>query len=312
MLFSQHTYQGPSPTRDSAAESETSRSTFEQATRPKCHACEPCRRMKIQCVYSPPESNTCERCSKANRRCVPQTFRPRARASKSVAALEKKIRTLARDLEQIKATNPSESFSEQRPEVTEPDKASPDATIADSSQSSHGQQGIVQSNLSPSTNRGSSMSQSPSVASGWGTSFQFGGLEPAMTHAGFDHFTQNFLPHFPVLVISQSSTAAKVQKEQPILFLAILNAASGIYPVDMQSRINQELFSTIARLVLIEGIKSLEVVQALLVAALWYYTPPRYQNLKYYQLVSWRVSRVSYAEGSARSTARVSWLLISV
>lgn len=124
-----------------------------------------------------------------------------------------------------------------------------------------------------------------SSSNGWPQVVLNGDLSPAQAYQAFDHFTTNMLKHFPVVVFPPGTTACSVRQQQPVLFLSILNAASGLFSADLQGKINQELLGIFADLTLVVGIKSLELIKALQIGTIWYYAPPRYRDLKYYQLI---------------------------
>ncbi|MCJ1389089.1 hypothetical protein MMC18_001943 [Xylographa bjoerkii] len=100
-----------------------------------------------------------------------------------------------------------------------------------------------------------------------------------------EHFVFNMMPQFPIVVVQASDDTAQMRRNKPILFLAILNAASGTLSINTQREINRELLRVFADRVLVVGEKSLELIQALQVAMVWYYPPERYEELKYYQLI---------------------------
>ena len=103
--------------------------------------------------------------------------------------------------------------------------------------------------------------------------------------AAFDHFVSNTIVHFPVVAFPPGITAARMRQMKPVLFLAILGAACGAFPVTVQRQIIQELMAVFADRIIRIGEKSLELIQAVSIAMIWYYPPGRYEELKYYQLV---------------------------
>ena len=54
----------------------------------------------------------------------------------------------------------------------------------------------------------------------------------------FDCFVYNFLPLFCIIVFHIGRTVAEIRQREPALFLAMLSAASGIYPVNTQCHIS--------------------------------------------------------------------------
>ncbi|KAK6522817.1 hypothetical protein TWF281_002248 [Arthrobotrys megalospora] len=100
----------------------------------------------------------------------------------------------------------------------------------------------------------------------------------------FNHYNDNLAPHFPAVTFSPGTTAQDIRKQKPFLFLAILAAASAIFDPDLNRLLNKEVIRGIADRVIINGEKSLEIIQVLNIATLWYYPPDQFEELKFYQL----------------------------
>jgi len=102
----------------------------------------------------------------------------------------------------------------------------------------------------------------------------------------FDYFVGSMLHHFPIVVFPSDATAVSVRKSKPVLFLAILNAASGTFESrDLQRTINYELMKVMSDKILMIGEKSLELIQAVQLMMVWYYPPGKFEELKHYQYV---------------------------
>lgn len=101
----------------------------------------------------------------------------------------------------------------------------------------------------------------------------------------FNHYVANMAEHLPAVVFEPSVTAADVRAQKPVLFLAILVAASvGMTDVKMQHSLCQLTLGVYADSIVRNGEKSLELVQALMVSAIWYRPPKRYEQMNFYQL----------------------------
>ncbi|KAK6539304.1 hypothetical protein TWF694_009537 [Orbilia ellipsospora] len=100
----------------------------------------------------------------------------------------------------------------------------------------------------------------------------------------FNHYNDNLAPHFPAVTFSHGTTAQDIRKQKPFLFLAILAAASAIFDPDLNRLLNKEVIRGIADRVIVQGEKSLEIIQVLNIATLWYYPPDQFEELKFYQL----------------------------
>lgn len=101
----------------------------------------------------------------------------------------------------------------------------------------------------------------------------------------FDRYVKEMAQHLPVVVFDPGTTAADVRQTRPILFLAILVAASkGLTPLPTQDELNQVLLDIYADSIIRNGAKTLELVQALLISVIWYRPPKRYEQMNFYQL----------------------------
>ncbi|RPB03061.1 hypothetical protein L873DRAFT_1826418 [Choiromyces venosus 120613-1] len=101
----------------------------------------------------------------------------------------------------------------------------------------------------------------------------------------FDHYVEDLAPHFPAVVFPPGTIADKVRAKSPTLFLAILASASGTSHPDLHRALHKEISRALADKIMINGEKSLEIVQALLVTTVWYYPPEHFEELKFYMLI---------------------------
>ncbi|OBR15209.1 Fungal specific transcription factor [Colletotrichum higginsianum IMI 349063] len=100
----------------------------------------------------------------------------------------------------------------------------------------------------------------------------------------FERYNTHMMPHMPAVVFAAGTTAEETRRFKPLLFLAIMSAASSESP-NVQRRLVKELMQIFAEKIIITGEKSLEIVQALQVAVIWYWPPEHFEELKFYQLV---------------------------
>jgi hypothetical protein len=100
----------------------------------------------------------------------------------------------------------------------------------------------------------------------------------------FQRYTNHMCEHLPAVVFPPSMTAAELRATKPTLFLAILATASSEMPA-LQRNLTHELMKELADKIVVRGQKSIELVQALQVASIWYWPPDRFEELKLYQLV---------------------------
>lgn len=99
----------------------------------------------------------------------------------------------------------------------------------------------------------------------------------------YQNYLVALLPQYPAVPLS--CTVAELRSKRPILFLAVLAASSGASDPSLNNRLNQEIQRVYATKVSIQGLKSLELVQALLVSILWTYPPDKFEDLKFHQQI---------------------------
>lgn len=97
----------------------------------------------------------------------------------------------------------------------------------------------------------------------------------------FNYFVNDQVPQAPLVTLRTDETLEVVRAQKPILFLVILTAASGIFDGDLYSTLHDESMHVFAEHYIINcGEKSLEMVQAFLLTALWLYPPDDFRKLK--------------------------------
>ncbi|KAK0654003.1 hypothetical protein QBC41DRAFT_351575 [Cercophora samala] len=109
-------------------------------------------------------------------------------------------------------------------------------------------------------------------------------LTMSMAEELFMRYTQQMCHHLPGVVFPAGVTVGEVRTNKPILFLSLMAAASSEIP-SLQKTLTKELMQVFAEKIIVDGHKSLELVQALQVAVIWYWPPDRFEELKFYQLV---------------------------
>ncbi|KAH7163277.1 hypothetical protein B0J13DRAFT_431286 [Dactylonectria estremocensis] len=100
----------------------------------------------------------------------------------------------------------------------------------------------------------------------------------------FSKYSYDMVVHLPAVVFPPGFTVAELRKTKPTLFLAIMAVAATDAPA-LQKVLQKELMHVFADKVILTGDKSVEVVQALQVAVIWYWPPEHFEELKFYQLV---------------------------
>lgn len=258
----------------------------------KARACEACRGLKVRCEPVPEDpEGACKRCAKAGRNCVitQPTRKRQKKTDNRVAELEKKIDALTATLSATKAGQAATSVST-HPEAATGYYGSPgagppggwDAANGTSAVPQVGMAGRKRKHSEPVENDAGTPASSRSnehrdlVARGLITIDRAAQL--------LDRYNYQMAPHLPGVVFPPHLTVDELRKTRPVLFLAVMAAASSGLP-ELQRVAFKELFQTFADRILISGEKSIELVQALTLAVMWYLPPEHLDELKFYQLV---------------------------
>ncbi|KAI0139684.1 hypothetical protein BJ166DRAFT_489392 [Pestalotiopsis sp. NC0098] len=300
-------------------------------------ACEACRGLKVKCEPEPVDvDGPCKRCRKANRACIiTQPTRKRQKKTDSrVAELEKKIDALTASLQATRGVPPTQplpvgeqnSFNsaqqQHAPTVTRewhPPQATPREPQPQSQYSP--EQDSHVSFLPPMVAAGQkrkhteTRESTPEVSKVWPASasnrneyttdlVDRGLMTMQQANECFVRYTDHMTQHLPAVVFPAGTTAAEVRKNKPILFLAIIAAASSEMP-QVQRQLVKELVQIFADKIVVYGEKSLELVQALQVGVIWYHPPEHFEELKFYQLVHMgAVMAIDIGLGRKRSSSK--------
>jgi hypothetical protein len=101
----------------------------------------------------------------------------------------------------------------------------------------------------------------------------------------FDIYVNELVPHYPVVVFPEACTAAELRQSRPILFLAVIAAASGKADPELSTVLNTELLQTYATRIFMNSERSLELAQAMVITAVWYNPPNGFAQLKFYEYI---------------------------
>lgn len=106
----------------------------------------------------------------------------------------------------------------------------------------------------------------------------------------FETYKTDLFHHYPMVYVASDVTADAMRRTKPTLFLAIIAAASSKQNPELSAVLDKEVLQAYAFRSLVQSQKCLELVQALLISAVWYYPPQRFGQLKYYEYVSMAAS----------------------
>ncbi|KAL7275522.1 hypothetical protein RUND412_001525 [Rhizina undulata] len=110
-------------------------------------------------------------------------------------------------------------------------------------------------------------------------------LSMEMATAIFNHYNNNMAKQFPAVIFPEGTKAEDVRQKSPTLFLAILAASSGTSHPDLHRALHKEITRVFAERIVVNGEKSLELIQALLLVTIWYYPPEHFEELKFYMFI---------------------------
>ncbi|KAJ5389077.1 uncharacterized protein N7496_000145 [Penicillium cataractarum] len=277
-------------------------------------ACEPCRQLKVRCDPDPahPDSS-CKRCAKAGRACVvtAPTRKRQKKTDSRVTELERKIDALTATLQAshrgafgLEPPPKQESSSSHSPEIPGRRWLRDDPNLAGSKRhhdgllvSQYPRQDSPSAEKLPPQQSSSRQWRVPSAdetaPSKAGNEFvdmiDRGVVDVETAQAAFDRYITKMAPEMPMVVFPPGTTMGFVRRERPALFLAILAVAIGPFKKDMQLKLLDDVYRMCAERVVVKGEKSIELVQAFIVLAIWYMPPDNLEELKFYQLVHFAV-----------------------
>ncbi|KAH6650308.1 hypothetical protein F5144DRAFT_588815 [Chaetomium tenue] len=249
----------------------------------KPRACESCRGLKVRCDPDPanPEG-ACRRCAKGKRACVvTQPTRKRQKKTDSrVAELEKKIDALTASLVATRGAVGGVGGVGAAAAAVTGLAGGGTSGAGGGLAGAGGVSGLGGVGGGGGGGGGAGVGQRGS----WDREAEVGLLTMGLAADLLDRYNVHMCPHLPGVVLPPDLTAAELRKTKPILFLAVMAGAASELP-NLQRVLTKELMQQFADKIIIRGNKSLELVQAITVAVIWYWPPERFEELKFYQLV---------------------------
>ena len=112
----------------------------------------------------------------------------------------------------------------------------------------------------------------------------------------FNQYHSELVQHYPLSLFADIEDANLVRHTKPILFLAVVTAAAGASEPELHASLNEELAQEFARRIVVNGEKSIELIHALVIAAVFYSPPDCYDKLKYYQYIHMAATMASDLE----------------
>ena len=89
----------------------------------------------------------------------------------------------------------------------------------------------------------------------------------------YDVYNNDLVDHYPMVSFPEDYSVETLRVERPTLFLAVMAAAARKSQPHLSSELNRQVLHSYAARVFMNSEKSLELVQAMIVTAVWYAPP---------------------------------------
>lgn len=99
-------------------------------------------------------------------------------------------------------------------------------------------------------------------------------------------YQNDCLPHFAMVPIRPEQSADELRVTRPILFLALMTSACASSRPDLFTMLNTEILQIYVQRVMINGEKTLELVQAISITSAWYHPTDKWSSLKFYEYIT--------------------------
>ncbi|KAF2852513.1 hypothetical protein T440DRAFT_392138 [Plenodomus tracheiphilus IPT5] len=116
-------------------------------------------------------------------------------------------------------------------------------------------------------------------------------MPPDIAERVFVRYVNEICPHFPAVPFPPGTTAREIREQKPLLFLSILagsshGSAEQLVSQEAQRELTKVLKDQLADIIWRNGEKSIEIVQALQIAVLWYRPPLHFEQHNFYMMVN--------------------------
>ncbi|KAI1453178.1 hypothetical protein F4805DRAFT_444498 [Annulohypoxylon moriforme] len=235
--------------------------TSESDNYKRIRACVACRNMKIKCV-SVPGTRDCESCLRLSRPCQdPGPPKARVKTSQKFSELEKRIDALTNALDAERRRN-QQSLKQVRTEALW--SKTPDTDVNDT--------------LSPVERQDHDKriaAKEDDINVTISDDIIVAGLIDMPTACQlYDYWNLYMRPLMPVVQFSADDDAYTIRATRPTLFLTIMTIASTLTKPSLVSHLLTRLNNILAQEVFIQGAKSLDLVQSLVLFSQYYIQPP--------------------------------------
>ncbi|KAI1387923.1 uncharacterized protein F4822DRAFT_407986 [Hypoxylon trugodes] len=232
----------------------------------RIRACMTCRNMKIKCV-SVPGSKDCETCLRLSRPCQdPGPPKARMKTSQKFSELESRIDALTSALE-IERRRNQHSPNQTRGEALQ--STTPDSNGREDDFLSHAERRIQPERVTNDVGMDVAM---------YGDVVNQRLVDASTASLLFDHWNLHMRPLMPVIEISSEEDVSAIRMKKPILFLTIMTVASASIRPSLVPPLLTRLNNTLAQDVFIQGAKSLDLLQSMILFSQYYIQPPHIRS----------------------------------
>ncbi|KAF2274393.1 uncharacterized protein EI97DRAFT_127762 [Westerdykella ornata] len=257
----------------------------------RLRACDGCRGLKVKCEQLRPDL-PCLRCQKANRPChtTPPARRRQKKSDSRVAELERKVEYLTSVL-MTERSGATPSRQEPEPKKRRTGEESSSALRCPSSPAVHhivaGTHALLVANPDLDQNHHEELEYDHSEI---GRHIRDLIGQDTEEHI-FRRYVDDICPRFPAVLLPPGMTAEEMRRKKPLLLLAILSGCStgSALPIlgqHAQQRLGDLFKHYLGQLMIFNSEKSLELIQALQVAVLWYRPPVRSEEHNFCLMVN--------------------------
>ena len=262
---------------------------------------------KVRCLANSDVNSTqCQRCAKVGKACVfapPAKRRQRKRTDVRVTELEKEIKQM-RDLLKTSKNKSSDHASDQESEDAGSTEDAPEAEKAGSVepalQRSRAITASQKSNADQWYDTETERTQGAPNTNNCGPKDPFGPAEndiidrgvitPQQAEELMGVWRNDLVNSCPGITIPRHWTANDLRANKPALFHAVMAAAAHSYGSQISDKLHEEAVYLYARSAFINGEKSIESIQAMMVTVAFYSPPKKPGQLQIYQWVNMAAS----------------------
>jgi len=252
---------------------------------PSHRACAHCRSQKVRCLPDESNPDVCQRCARSGRPCVftpIQKRKQRKRTDTRVAELEREMRAMRALLKEKSDGDGPEGSADVDGNAPPGDlvRRGDKSTIYPHSQTSSTSTIRPQSELivaGQNALRQYRQEDTPVTSTGKPDVVDRGILSMEVARRLVEHYQRNLYPQYPQVYIP--CTADELRESRPTLFLAVITAGAESEDPDLANALDHEILQEYANRSVVNSEKSVELVQSLLVSAVWYLPPNKFGQL---------------------------------